>query len=230
MDEISSFTHKIIDAHLSPEIGLKVEDYLWRGDAVGATHLLRYYFACNVLNARKPDRVIDIGCGDGYGSFLLASTNPHIEVVGADHNENAILNAKFKYNLSNLIFSIGDIRRWDFGMFDCVVSFDTLEHVNHRDIMMMQIVNHLNDNGFLLLSTPCVKTEQSRFRPKWIYHKIEYSKNELYDFLSRYFRKVNIPEDGSMIFSIEVKKVNRRYHYRMNPVLCEKPIKIAGVF
>ena len=79
--------------------------------------------------------------------------------------------------------------------FDAIVSFDMIEHVVHREIMMEGLVRHLTPGGTLLLSTPCGHLE-TVLKPGWVHHRIEYSAASLYDFLRRYFAVVVRPEVG----------------------------------
>ena len=204
--------HEVINEFLSPKLGLDIEPYLKDGDLVGLHHLSRYHFACKVLKERNPSNVIDIGCGAGYGSFLMASSNPDMNIVGADYDYMAISESQKTYYLPNLRFCVGDIVNWNgLGAYDCVICFDTIEHVSHREIMMMNIVDHLSDNGFLLLSTP-TRRKYIRLRPRWRKHKIEFDQKSLYDFLSRYFSELSLYISDSV-----------------NIILCEKLIKIPWV-
>lgn len=53
-------------------------------------------------------RLADMGCGSGYGTYLLAALNPQAEVIGVDINPEAIAHARTKWHLPNLSFLEAD--------------------------------------------------------------------------------------------------------------------------
>ena len=116
--------------------------------------------------------------------------------------------------------------------FDVIVSFDTLEHVKHRELFLQGCVDHLAPQGSLLLSTPCSSWEPS-LSPGWDAHAIEYSAPALFDFLSRYFRTLLRPENGTLPSSNLFQRYNEiglNYVLWMNPVIARDPIVIPKPF
>jgi len=227
----------IINEYFVPSLGLDLDAYVTRGDINGAQHLIRYRWAIEAL-AERPDltSLVDLGCGDGYGSFAIARRHPHVRVVGIDCDEEAIAAARRTYPSHNLEFRVGDAMRWNATLgedvYDCVVSFDSIEHVEHRELYLQGVVEHLTEAGCLLLSTPC-GWPVDILRPDWPAHKIEYSARSLYDFLARYFRTIRRPEDGSLpqlgVFKL-LEGTEIPYLLELNPVLCEAPIRIASPY
>jgi SAM-dependent methyltransferase len=227
----------VIDEHFVPDEGVGIEEYLVRGDRTAVHHLVRYEWACAVLDALnpRPASLLDIACGAGYGSRQIAERFPDTEVVGADYDDQAVVFAGDQYGRDhgNLSYQRGDVVRWreSLGdrMFDCIVSFDTIEHVEHREVMMQNMVEHLAPGGMLLLSTP-VRSE-TVFNPGWEHHKIEYSPGALFDFLSRYFEEVLYPDNQSLPCRDVIDRLNRAdnvvYLMRMNPVVCRMPRRMS---
>jgi len=169
----------IVDEHFAPNLGLDLESYIKIGDTSGVHHIIRYYWALKVIfDFHFVRSILDVACGAGYGSYLIAKKFQHIHVIGVDYDHEAIRYAQQNYSLSNLEFKFGDATRWKETIgknrFDCIISFDTIEHINHREIMMQNLVEHLNNDGFLLLSTPSGSIN-SNLNPAWEHHKIEYS-------------------------------------------------------
>lgn len=157
-------------------------------------------------------------------------------MLGVDLDPRAVDRASRRFRAPNLRFRPGDIQRWDETIdrepFDAVVSFDTIEHVLHRELMLHGVVEHLVSDGELLLSTPC-GSWSNELEPAWSKHRIEYSAPFLFDLLSRYFRTILRPDDRSLP-RLEVLDgfVARglRYVIWMNPVVLRDPIRIPCPF
>src|SRR5215467_642077 len=62
-------------------------------------HLARYAFAARLARGK---RVLDAGCGAGYGSGELAKTA--LSVLGVDQSADAVIFARENYRLPNLHF------------------------------------------------------------------------------------------------------------------------------
>src|SRR5438105_3881656 len=197
----------VVDEHFVPHLGLDLEPYLQQDIISGIHHLGRYYWALDVLKPYRPRRILDVACGAGYGSYLLAKTFPRARVLGGDYDPKAVESAAATYRLPNLEYAFFDVVDWkQQGQFDAIVSFDTIEHVVHREIMMQNFAENLAPAGCLLLSTPVQGITDTK--PKWQHHRLEYSGHALLDFLRRYFRRVLRPEDGSL--------PNRAFFDRLN--------------
>jgi SAM-dependent methyltransferase len=223
----------VVDEHFVPDEGKTLEDYLRAGDRTAVHHLIRYMWVSKVLAGLDDVHdVLDVACGSGYGSHMIAVNVPHLRVTGADYDEDAVAAARSRYEAPNLSFRVGDVVRWDDTLgertFDCVVSFDTIEHIEHREIMMQNVVEHLDPDGQLILSTP-VKGKPV-LNPGWEHHKIEYSPRSLWDFLRRYFGEVLTPEEGTLPEAEIIDDLNEGdrvvYLLRMNPVVCRKPLRL----
>jgi len=226
-----------IDEHFIPVFGLDLEKYINKGDLSGVHHLIRYIWAIKVISDLSVSNVLDIACGAGYGSYLIAKEFPNISVKGCDYDHEAIQYARKEYSLPNLEYKIGDGVQWKetIGnrMFDCIISFDTIEHVLHREILMQNFVEHLHKSGALLFSTPCAQVD-TLLQPEWVHHKIEYSAASLYDFLKRYFNIILRPDDNTLphrdIFVQLNENNNVSYYLKMNPLFCKEPIVIANPY
>ena len=147
-------------------------------------HRHRYLLACEIVEGK---RILDIACGDGYGSAMMAEKATR--VVGVDIDVPTVERARQKYQAANLSFlpgSVTSIPLEDHSV-DIVVSFETIEHLREQDAMMCEIRRVLVPDGVLLISSPD-KLEYSD-RPN--YHN-EYHVKELYfdefrQLLAKYF-------------------------------------------
>ena len=114
-------------------------------------HLHRYFLA---RAASRGLDVLDIACGEGYGSALLAQVAR--SVVGVDVSDEAVEFARQSYQRDNLRFLTGDgqaIPLADASV-DLVASFETLEHLYEQDQFLAECRRVLRPGGLLLISTP----------------------------------------------------------------------------
>jgi 2-polyprenyl-3-methyl-5-hydroxy-6-metoxy-1,4-benzoquinol methylase len=117
-----------------------------------AEHWHRYH-AIQHLVAGK--RVLDVACGEGYGSALLSNTAA--EVSGVDISNEAIAHATAAYSSQkNLTFFAASCTQLPFAdhSFDVVVSFETIEHITEHDAFLNEIKRVLTADGLLIISSP----------------------------------------------------------------------------
>jgi ubiquinone/menaquinone biosynthesis C-methylase UbiE len=115
-------------------------------------HWHRYHFAQRLVAGK---RVIDVACGEGYGSALLA--NSALQVEGVDVSAQAIAHAQQTYAAqANLHFhqaSCTAIPLPD-AYADVVISFETVEHIHEQSAFLSEIARVLKPDGYLLMSCP----------------------------------------------------------------------------
>ena len=115
-------------------------------------HLVVYRWIASRIGGR---RVVDLACGEGYGSAELARTAA--SVVGVDANPDAFEHARLKYTGPKLSFERNMIELWD-GDVDCVVFLQTIEHVQDPDAVLARIRDLVGPRGVAYVSTPNVLT------------------------------------------------------------------------
>jgi SAM-dependent methyltransferase len=102
-------------------------------------------------------RVLDMACGEGYGSAVLA--RGAAEVVGVDANPEAHEHARLRYTRQNLSFQRGMVENYgEAGSFDAVVFLQTIEHVQDPAAVLRHFRSLLAPGGVVYVSTPNVLT------------------------------------------------------------------------
>ncbi|RDH79137.1 class I SAM-dependent methyltransferase [Mycolicibacterium moriokaense] len=104
------------------------------------------------------DRVLDVGCGDGYLTRAMAATATSGCVVGVDASRRMITTAHAagEPTRSGPWFVIADARRLPFGEhFDVVVSFNALHWVPEQHQALSQIASTLHDRGRAVIQVVC---------------------------------------------------------------------------
>ena len=151
-------------------------------------HWHRYHFASRWVAGR---RVLDIACGEGYGSALLARRAAH--VTGVDVSEQAIAHAKDAYGkLANAQFAVGTctaIPAPDASI-DVAISFETLEHIREQEQFLDQLARVLKPGGVLLISCPNKAEYTDKRGSQNEFHVKELYRDELAALVSRRFPHV----------------------------------------
>jgi SAM-dependent methyltransferase len=104
-------------------------------------------------------RVIDMACGEGYGSEVLS--RGAAEVVGVDANPEAYDHARLRYRRQNLRFERGLVETHggaDGAQFDAVVFLQTIEHVQDPTAVLEHFRSLLAPGGIAYVSTPNLLT------------------------------------------------------------------------
>ena len=114
-------------------------------------HMARYTFAARLARGK---RVLDAGCGAGYGSAELAQAAD--SVVGVDLAAEAVDLARASYGLPNLRFEQASCEALPHpgGSFDLVVAFEVIEHLVHWREFLLEARRVLAPAGQIVISTP----------------------------------------------------------------------------
>ena len=112
-------------------------------------HIARYRFAEGLVGGR---RVLDAGCGTGYGSAILAKHSA--SVVGVDISREAVEEARKA--APDARFFQGDCAAVGLrdASVDVVVAFEVIEHLAAWQSMLEEARRVLRPDGQLIVSTP----------------------------------------------------------------------------
>jgi 2-polyprenyl-3-methyl-5-hydroxy-6-metoxy-1,4-benzoquinol methylase len=100
-------------------------------------------------------RVVDMACGEGYGSDVLAATAA--SVVGVDANPEAHEHARLRYVRPNLRYE-RDLVEGFVEPCDAVVFLQTIEHVQDPGAILEHFKSMLSPGGAVYVSTPNLLT------------------------------------------------------------------------
>jgi ubiquinone/menaquinone biosynthesis C-methylase UbiE len=150
-------------------------------------HLHRYRMAARWTRGLE---VLDIACGEGYGSEMLARAAKR--VVGVDIDAGAVRHAASKYRAANLLFLVGSCSSMPLppGSVDAVVSFETIEHHAEHDLMMQEIRRVLRAGGLLVMSSPDRLAYSDKRNFANPFHVRELYREQFQSLLLRHFRHV----------------------------------------
>jgi len=149
-------------------------------------HIARYEFIKNMV-ANKV--VLDAGCGNGYGTYMLAKVVQ--KIIGVDIASEAIAYAKKNFVAQNLNFIQMDCQnlKFDDSSFDMVCSFDVIEHIENYQSYLSGLNRILRKSGILAISTPNNKNNQHP--PANPFHKKEFAYQEFKLLLNKYFNVID---------------------------------------
>ncbi|HXY41818.1 MAG TPA: class I SAM-dependent methyltransferase [Vicinamibacteria bacterium] len=163
-----------------------LEDYL-----LYVMHIAGYRFA--ELHAHGK-RILDYGCGSGYGAARLAEAAQ--QVCGVDVDEEAVAHARLNFGKPNLRFErVGAAERLPYAdrAFDTVLSFQVFEHVSDTVHYLSEVRRVLAPQGILLLITPDRRRRLLPLQKPWNrWHVREYDPRTLQRTLSPFFRQVEM--------------------------------------
>lgn len=171
-------------------------------------HLARYEFAIPYVHGR----VLDIACGSGYGTQLIAKVTKKKchAVIGVDIDEKTIEYARKRYNHPLIQYQQEDALNSHLpeklGSFDTILSFETIEHFSNDRLFIKNIYDMLRPKGVFIISTPFGK---GRGKPCGSpFHVHQFTKNEFRELLTP-FQNVEIYHQRGVL--IEPPKKDGRY-------------------
>jgi SAM-dependent methyltransferase len=151
-------------------------------------HLAVYEWIAARVHGR---RVVDLACGEGYGSAVLGRTAA--SVVGVDANPDAFEHARLRYTHGSVRFERDMVELWR-GDVDCVVFLQTIEHVHDPGAVLDHIRELIGPDGVAYVSTPNVLTlaPKGAERSGNPWHLVEYRPEEFRSLCARHFARVDL--------------------------------------
>jgi ubiquinone/menaquinone biosynthesis C-methylase UbiE len=163
----------------------QVNDDLW------SEHVARYAFARRYAEGR---RVLDAGCGAGYGAAELAQSA--IQVTGVDIAPEAVEYARATYPVENLLFVVSSCTTTPLRpkSFELVVAFEVIEHLQDYRAFLNECARVLTPQGLFIVSSPnkAYYTESRAKSGPNPFHEHEFEADEFVSELSRVFSNVRL--------------------------------------
>ncbi len=203
-------SQKMIDSEKIAALEWTGERYLPKippevcGAEIHFEHQHRYAFAAQFVYGKD---VLDLASGEGYGSYSLSKVANR--VVGIEIDPNAVSHAQNTYIRSNLEFMVGDILDIPIPeekLFDVIICFEAIEHIEDHDQLLSEMKRLLRDDGIVVISTPnkIVYSDEPEFDNP--YHLRELYFHEFKELLERDYSQVVFfgqkIQSGSRIWNI----------------------------
>ncbi|MBO6518903.1 MAG: class I SAM-dependent methyltransferase [Rhodospirillales bacterium] len=121
--------------------------------------LARYKFVAKMLEGR--DRVLEIGCGDGFASRIVRQAVGALTAVDfdpvfiEDAKSRVVDNWPIDYRVHDILDGPVD------GPFDAAYSIDVFEHIEQEkeDLFLNNVIANLTDDGVLVIGCPSLESQ-----------------------------------------------------------------------
>jgi 2-polyprenyl-3-methyl-5-hydroxy-6-metoxy-1,4-benzoquinol methylase len=113
----------------------------------------RFRFIEAAIAGRRPQHILDVGCGVGRVSLELAQRFPDIQITGIDSDRASIDHARRAGPPANLHFlHVSELEPQE--TFDLIIASEVLEHVDQPEEFLLSLRRQLTSNNRLILTVP----------------------------------------------------------------------------
>lgn len=136
-------------------------------------------------------RVLDVGCGEGYGVELLARKASL--VVGCDYSFETVAHARAKYGEDRKAWVVSDAQRLPFapGSFDVISSLQVIEHFTDTVGHLTGVARALAPGGWHYVATPNIE-QMSEEEAANEFHLRDFTVEDLRTALAARFEEVEV--------------------------------------
>lgn len=168
------------------EYSSSVEDYV-----IYLMHIASYRWVADFIRGK---RVLDFGCGSGYGAAEMAGHAASVDAI--DVSQEAVTHAAANFakpNLRYVSFDPEHLLPFADGSFDVVTSFQVIEHVEDFDLYVAEARRVLVPGGLFIVITPDRAYRLFPWQKPWNrWHIDEFGSRGLETLLDRHFDKVDM--------------------------------------
>lgn len=169
---------------------------IWGGDRIYPDgsfmfqcHLFGYLdFAARITSGA---RVLDLACGDGYGSAVIAARNG--SCIALDIEPRLLAESARKYRAASFVAGSALQLPFPTGTFDAVGALQVIEHLTQTDELLAEIARVLKPGGFAYITTPNIDrlpaSASKEFNP---HHLRDFTPAELRASLEPFFASVEL--------------------------------------
>jgi len=188
------------------------------------TGCARYRFAASLLSGGE--RVLDVGCGPGYGCPILKHAGA-AAVTGLDEQPEMTDYAAKRYGEPGIEFVSGSGLDPTFPdhAFDLITSFEVIEHLARPEQLLVRCASWLKPGGRLVISTPNRIVHQL-MGIVWEFHEREYGYSDLLALLEEVFDRSRLEFYGQNPKLIEQFRSRRG---RFTPVRSPVPRAVRAL-
>ncbi|HSH67845.1 MAG TPA: class I SAM-dependent methyltransferase [Bacteroidia bacterium] len=186
-------------------------------------HIHRYEVA--IQSVKPGSTILDIACGNGFGSFLL-SQHTNEKVIGGDLSKDTIDYCKKTFSsTANLSFQQMDGTNIEIenNHFDMVVSFETIEHTTKYMEMLKEFHRITKKGGTVIISTPNKSVQSPDGIIKNPFHTQEFTYSELFELLKNIFGTISFY--GQQYNRYSRKTIKNRLGFLIETLLYQKGIR-----
>ena len=153
--------------------------------------LARYKFVAKMLIGKQ--RVLEVGCGDGFGARLVQQEVASLHAVDFDpvfvRDVNDRMDSARPFECTEHDILSGPVSH---GTFDAAYSLDVLEHIEKEseDLFMKNVCTSLSDDGVLIVGMPSIHSQAFASRTSLDGHVNCKDANSLRALMRKYFDNV----------------------------------------
>ncbi len=180
-----------------------------KGQTFYYEHLIRYLMVTQFV---KDNTILDIGCGTGYGAWILKKFGAK-SIKGIDNSIETVKYAKKKYRMEGISFEVGDAENLliNTEKFDLVVAYELIEHLKNQNKFLEGVKNNLKEEGIFIVSTPNKNTYQDHNT----FHINELTPQEFKSLLKLFFKYVYL-FDQRFFFSNFITPIHTDSYLKLN--------------
>jgi SAM-dependent methyltransferase len=105
-----------------------------------------------LFSEKKDVKILEVGSGLGYLTYSLNIDG--YQAVGLDVSEEAVRKAREEYGEYYIAGDLFDLAVKEKGKYDCVIMAELIEHVVNPKDFVQAALSLINENGFLIITTP----------------------------------------------------------------------------
>lgn len=154
---------------------------------------------------RSAKKVLEIGCGNGYGAKLINKYFYPKQIIGIDVDERMIERA-IKSKIANISFEVGDVTKMKFpnNSFDSVFDFGVIHHIPNWKECIDEVYRVIKDDGRFFIEDFSIDSFNSPlgiiFKKLFDHpYKSMYSTNELFDYINKVGFKIETKQQKNIL-------------------------------